>query len=69
MTASSAPPIIGYDGIRRFDTGRYFCTTIVQPVDKIAQTCVDMLLREDRANAPSLVCLPVSCAYGGTTKE
>lgn len=61
--------IIGFDGIRRFDTGRYFCTTIVQPADKIAQACVDMLLREDGTNAPSLVCLPVSCAYGGTTKE
>lgn len=61
--------IIGFDGIRRFDTGRYFCTTIVQPVAKIAQACVDTLLRDDRANAPSLVCLPVSCAYGGTTKE
>lgn len=61
--------IIGFDGIRRFDTGGYFCTTIVQPVDKIAESCVDMLLRNDRENAPSLVCLPVSCAYGGTTKE
>lgn len=61
--------LIGFDGIRRFDTGGYFCTTIVQPVDKIAEACVDMLLREDRENAPSLVCLPVSCAYGGTTKE
>lgn len=61
--------LIGFDGIRRFDTDGYFCTTIVQPVDKIAEACVDMLLREDRENAPSLVCLPVSCAYGGTTKE
>lgn len=61
--------IIGFDGIRRFDTGLYFCTTIVQPVDKIAQACVDMLLREDRTNVPNLVCLPVSCAWGGTTKE
>lgn len=61
--------IIGFDGIRRFDTGGYFCTTIVQPVDKIAEACVDMLLRDDRDNVPSLVCLPVSYAYGGTTKE
>lgn len=61
--------IIGFDGIRRFDTGGYYCTTIVQPVDKIAESCVDMLLREDRSNVPSLVCLPVTCAFGGTTKE
>ena len=25
--------IIGFDGIRRFDTDGYYCTTIVQPVD------------------------------------
>jgi len=61
--------IIGFDGIQRFDAEGYYCTTVVQPVDKIAQSCVDMLLREDRSNVPSLVCLPVRIAYGGTTRE
>lgn len=61
--------LIGFDGVRRFDTGAFHCTTIVQPVDKIAESCVDILLREDRDRIPSLVCLPVTCAYGGTTKE
>lgn len=61
--------IIGFDGIRRFDNGGFYCTTIIQPVDKIAEACVDMILREDRASVPSLVCLPVSYGFGGTTKE
>lgn len=61
--------IIGFDGIRRFDNGQFYCTTIVQPTDKIAEACVDMLLREDRSTVPSLVCLPVGYGFGGTTKE
>ena len=36
---------------------------------RLAETSVDMLLREDRSNLPSLVCLPVAYAPGGTTKE
>lgn len=61
--------LMGFDGIRRFDTGGYYCSTIVQPVEAIAESCVDMLLREDRASIPSLVCLPVSYGFGGTTRE
>ena len=30
---------------------------------------VDMLLREDRTKLPALICLPVSYAAGGTTRE
>ena len=61
--------IVGFDGIRQFGTGELFCSTIVQPVGRLAETGVDMLLREDRSNLPSLVCLPVTYAPGGTTKE
>lgn len=61
--------IIGFDGLRRFDTGEFYCTTIIQPVERIAETCVDMLLREDRTGIPNLVCLPVTYGFGGTTKE
>ena len=61
--------IIGFDGLRHFATGDYYCSTIVQPVGRLAETSVDMLLREDRSNLPSLVCLPVTYAPGGTTKE
>jgi len=61
--------IIGYDGIRRFGDGALYCSTIVQPVQRLAQTCVDLLLAKDRSNIPALVCLPVTYAPGGTTRE
>lgn len=61
--------IIGFDGTRRFGGEELYCSTIVQPVAKIAETCVDLLLTKDRSNIPALVCLPVSYAPGGTTRE
>lgn len=61
--------IIGFDGIRRFGGESLYCSTIVQPAAKMAETCVDLLLTKDRSNIPALVCLPVSYAPGGTTKE
>lgn len=61
--------LIGFDGLRHFATGDFYCSTIVQPVGRLAETSVDMLLREERSNLPSLVCLPVTYAPGGTTKE
>ncbi len=59
--------IIGFDGVRRFD--EYVYSTIVQPVPEIAQMCVDLLLQENMPAKPPLVCLPVSYAAGGTTRE
>lgn len=61
--------IIGFDGIRRFGAEELYCSTIVQPVRKIAETSVDLLLAPDRSKTPALVCLPVSYAPGGTTRE
>lgn len=61
--------IIGFDGIRHFGSETLYCSTIVQPVQKIAEIAVELLLLEDRANVPAVVCLPVSYAPGGTTKE
>lgn len=61
--------LIGFDGIRRFGGEELLCSTIVQPVQKMAETAVDLLLAKDRSNAPALVLLPVSYAPGGTTKE
>lgn len=61
--------IIGFDGIRRFGGEELYCSTIVQPIQKIAETAVDLLLAKDRANIPALVFLPVSYASGGTTRE
>ena len=61
--------IIGFDGIRRFGGEELYCSTIIQPTRKMAETCVDLLLAKDRSNIPALVCLPVSYAPGGTTRE
>lgn len=61
--------LIGYDGTRLFGGTDYICSTIVQPVPEIAEMCVDLLLQENMPSKPPLVCLPVTYAYGGTTKE
>ena len=61
--------LIGFDGIRRFGGEELYCSTIVQPVQKLAETAVDLLLAKDRSNSPALVLLPVSYAPGGTTRE
>lgn len=61
--------IIGFDGIQFFGDGEYICSTIVQPVQEIAEMCVELLLQENMAKKPPLVCLPVSYMYGGTTKD
>lgn len=61
--------IIGYDGIKKFGTEDYYCSTIVQPVEEIAETCVDMVLELEKSRVPSLVCLPVTYVPGGTTRE
>ena len=60
--------VIGYDGLRAFGDQDYYCSTIVQPVEAIAETCVNLVLDESAVNVPSLLCLPVRYAYGGTTK-
>lgn len=61
--------IIGYDGIRAFDTGDFLVSTIVQPLQEMAETCVSTILSEDFSSRPSLICLPVEFADGGTTKS
>lgn len=61
--------MIGFDGIRSFGDLEFTCSTIAQPVEAIAETCVDLVLRGSDSPAPSLVCLPVHYEYGGTTCE
>lgn len=61
--------MIGFDGLRDFGDGNYICSTIVQPVPEIAEMCVELLLQENMTTKPPLICLPVSYAFGGTTKE
>ena len=59
--------VIGFDGIRMFGDLNYICSTIVQPVADIAEACVSMVLSPDFKGLPSLICLPVTFADGGTT--
>ena len=59
--------VIGFDGIRMFGDLDYICSTIVQPVADIAEACVSMVLSPDFKGLPSLICLPVAYADGGTT--
>lgn len=59
--------VIGFDGCRHFGDLELTCSTIVQPIEAIAETCVDLVLQENAEKKPSLVCLPVSYEYGGTT--
>ncbi len=61
--------IIGFDGTRHFGDQDFFCSTIVQPLEEIAETCVSMILEKPLGKAPSLICLPVQYACGGTTKS
>lgn len=61
--------VIGYDGIVDFSTGRYICSTIVQPVAEMAETAVKFLLGGDDALSPANISLPVYFAPGGTTRE
>lgn len=61
--------IIGFDGTRHFGDLDLVCSTIVQPVAEIAANCVNLVLSEDLSASPTLICLPVSYAYGGTTRS
>jgi LacI family transcriptional regulator len=59
--------VVGFDGIRHFGDLDYVCSSIVQPVEEIAETCVELILEREEGKIPSLISLPVSYAYGGTT--
>lgn len=60
--------MIGFDGVREHGFLEYTCSTIVQPVEAIAEMCVDLLLSDNMKTKPPLVCLPVTFAEGGTTR-
>ena len=61
--------VIGYDGVKEFGFDEYYCSTIRQPLKEMARTAVDILINKDRLSSPSLVCLPVTYCYGGTTLD
>lgn len=61
--------VIGYDGIADYATGRFGCSTIVQPLAEMADAAVETLLDKERRSTGANLCLPVRYAPGGTTKE
>ena len=61
--------VIGFDGIRMFGDQDLIVSSIVQPVQEIAEACVSTVLSRHLSNVPSLITLPVQYAYGGTTRE
>ena len=61
--------IVGYDGVVNYATGRFDCSTIVQPVTEMAETAVKLLLDQEGTIPPANIALPVSYAPGGTTRD
>lgn len=59
--------VIGFDGIQMFGNQNYIVSTIVQPVEEMAETLGNIILSKDLSSLPSLTCLPVHYAFGGTT--
>ena len=61
--------IIGYDGIVHYATGRFGCSTIVQPIPEMAEAAVKYLLQNQGELTPTNITLPVYYAPGGTTRD
>ncbi len=64
--------IIGFDGIRKFryPAGDLFVSSICQPIEQLAEKCVEILMaRCCGAQVPPLTLLPVQYRYGGSTRE
>lgn len=61
--------LIGFDGVQVFENLGRYCSTIVQPIEKLAEAAVNTLLSENLSSLPPLMCLPVSYAPGGTTRD
>ncbi len=61
--------VIGFDGVQLFGDLDYICSTIVQPVEDLAEMCVQVLLQDSMTARPPLICLPVSYVSAGTTRE
>ena len=61
--------VIGYDGMRNYANGAPFCSTIVQPIDQMAESAVEILLSMEKFPRPANLCLPIRYLPGGTTRE
>lgn len=60
--------VIGFDGIQKFNDMGYFVSTIRQPIQQMAEICVQYLLNIGNLPVPPLTVLPVEYCFGGTTK-
>lgn len=61
--------IVGHDGIRWMNRGEYMVSTIVQPVQEMAEKSVELLLKKIKGEEIEiLTILPVAFAEGGTTR-
>jgi LacI family sucrose operon transcriptional repressor len=61
---------VGYDGTEASQTLLPGLTTVQQPIESIAQTAIDILLKEiegEFSNIPREICLPVKLLEGQTT--
>ena len=63
--------IIGFDGVSKFGNAEegLFVSSICQPIEQLAEKCVELLMTQDTKAVPSLTLLPVKYRYGGTTRE
>lgn len=61
--------VIGFDGIKSYIDGRYHCSTIVQSVEKIAQTSVSILLQDPSEIKYPIIYIPVEFGQGNTTSH
>ena len=59
--------IIGYGGGKCYGDREFCCSTIVQPVEEMAQLCVDLILHSSPKKYSCSLQLPVYYAFGGTT--
>ena len=62
--------VIGFDDVPQAGWESYALTTFSQPVDAIADACVNWLSGEDAAaEAPSQVSIPVSLVWRATVRS
>ena len=61
--------IIGYGGLKCFGSQEFCCSTIVQPVEEMAQLCTDLILQSSPKKYSCSLQLPVYYAFGGTTAD
>lgn len=61
--------IVGHDGMKWMNGGKYLVSTIVQPVPEMARKSVELLLKKIKGEEIEIqTILPVTFAEGGTTR-